>query len=388
VPPTGLPFADLRPGQTRNLPTRLVSLNPPDPQSGVRLPEKGEALAIGDIREVNSSSRVQKALTRLQAEKAATTVSQLVMWNVASGLEWPTIAELSRDWANRYELALARDFVDRLDGDAVAEGDSGQILFEIVGKDPTGETRAADLKKAFEGKIVLGLRAGLGIPARPSRPSLACRVQIKSDEVQVQLSSSDPAGRNWIPLGKFALAAADAKGDAGALKLADALAEGLIGRLVRAQVVKGARQKGKLTYGLRIDTCQWTRILTRLVNPNCYEPEARPDGGFLQVRHACKALGSSLLPTYPRPGSVADPLPDQHDGMDLGSHRRSTPLPLISTAGPLHDRHEPRSRISGHRHRDRAVSSRAAALEDRYISPPNRSPLPPGRRPPPGPPTV
>jgi hypothetical protein len=260
VPPTGLPFADLRPNQTRNLPTRLVSLNPPDPQSGVRLPEKGEALTIGDIRDVNTSSRVQKALSRLQAAKAATTVSQLVMWNVASGVEWPTIAELSREWANRYELALARDFVDQLDGDAVAEGDSGQILFEIVGKDPAGETRAADLKKAFEGKIVLGLRAAMGIPARPSRPSLACRVQVKSDEVQVQLSSSDAAGRNWIPFGKFALAAADAKGDAGSLKLADALAEGLIGRLVRAQVVKGARQKGKLTYGLRIDNASPLRL--------------------------------------------------------------------------------------------------------------------------------
>ena len=30
----------------------------------------------------------QKALRRLAAEKAATTVSQLVMWNVAAGLDW------------------------------------------------------------------------------------------------------------------------------------------------------------------------------------------------------------------------------------------------------------------------------------------------------------
>ena len=34
VPPTDLPSALLKPGQTRHLPTRLVSLSPPDPQEG------------------------------------------------------------------------------------------------------------------------------------------------------------------------------------------------------------------------------------------------------------------------------------------------------------------------------------------------------------------
>src|SRR5262249_14122143 len=51
-----------------------------------------------------------------------------------------------------------------------------------------------------------------------------------------------------------------AKGDEGALKLADAVAEGLIGRLVRAQVVRGERQKGKLTYGIRIDNASPLRL--------------------------------------------------------------------------------------------------------------------------------
>jgi hypothetical protein len=78
-------------------------------------------------------------------------------------------------------------------------------------------------------------------------------VQLKAGELQVQLSSSDASGRIWVPFGKFTLPAPAAEGDAYVQKLADALAEGLIGRLVRAQVVKGARQKGKLTYGLRID---------------------------------------------------------------------------------------------------------------------------------------
>ena len=41
-------------------------------------------------------SRVQKALKRLAADKAATSVSQLVMWNLAAGLDWETIAQMSQ----------------------------------------------------------------------------------------------------------------------------------------------------------------------------------------------------------------------------------------------------------------------------------------------------
>ena len=87
VPPTSLPFANLKPGQKRNLPTRLVSLSPPDPQSetGVSFPAKDERLQLGDISQVNADPRVQKALKRLAADKAPTTVSQLVMWRLASG---------------------------------------------------------------------------------------------------------------------------------------------------------------------------------------------------------------------------------------------------------------------------------------------------------------
>src|SRR5690242_10552444 len=174
VPPTSLPFADLKPGQTRKLPTRLVSLAPPDAQGGVQLPQEGEALRIAAIGEMSENPRVQKALRRLAADKAATTVAQLVMWNVAAGLDWGTIAQLSQRWANRYELTLARDFVDRLDADTPAEFESGRILFQIDGQDEAARAIATDLRKALDGKIVLGLQARMGIPARPGRPALAC----------------------------------------------------------------------------------------------------------------------------------------------------------------------------------------------------------------------
>ena len=70
-----------------------MSITAPDPEHGLRLPEKGEPMRIvGDISQVNDDARVQKALRRLAAEKAPTSLSQLVMWNLAAGLDWSTIA--------------------------------------------------------------------------------------------------------------------------------------------------------------------------------------------------------------------------------------------------------------------------------------------------------
>ena len=139
VPPTSLPFANLKPGQTRNLPTRLVSLSQPDPDSetGVSLPAKGEKLQIGDISQVNGDARVQKALKRLAADKAPATVSQLVMWKLASGMDWANIAQLSAKWANPHELTLAQEFVDRLD--TLPDDETGTILFAIEGVDAAGK---------------------------------------------------------------------------------------------------------------------------------------------------------------------------------------------------------------------------------------------------------
>jgi len=78
VPPTDLPFALLNPGQIRSLPTRLVSVSRPDPDAGLSFPEKGEQLKVGDISQISDNPKVQKALRRLAADKAPTTLSQLV----------------------------------------------------------------------------------------------------------------------------------------------------------------------------------------------------------------------------------------------------------------------------------------------------------------------
>ena len=158
VPPSALPSAVLNAGQTRHLPTRLVSITAPNAQSGRGPARKGrEAEDLGDVTNVNDDPQVQKALRRLTAEMAPTSVSQLVMWRLAAKLDWETIALLSEKWANDYELMLARDFVDHLD--VLPEGETGRLLIEVTGKDAAGEPIAVELGKLLGGKTVLGLLA-------------------------------------------------------------------------------------------------------------------------------------------------------------------------------------------------------------------------------------
>jgi len=251
VPPTGLPFAGLEPGQTRRLPTRLVSLSPPDPERGVRLPEKGERLQVGDVADVTDDARVQKALRRLAADKASTTLSQLVMWRLGAKLEWDVIAALSEKWANRYELALAQDFVDHLD--TLPDGETGRLLFAVEGTNVANAAIAAQVSQTLQQKMVLGLIGEIRIPAHPEGPGVYCRVRITDDHALVQVGSSDAEIQNWVPFGKFSLPLTSPGQTFDAAHFIDALAQGVLNRLVRTQLTKGPREKGKQTYRIRID---------------------------------------------------------------------------------------------------------------------------------------
>jgi len=57
----------------------------------------------------------------------------------------------------------------------------------------------------------------------------------------------------WEPAGKFSLPVELKDGKPEALKFADSLAEGLLGRLVRVQISKAGTVKGKAIYKVRID---------------------------------------------------------------------------------------------------------------------------------------
>ncbi|MBV8232776.1 MAG: hypothetical protein JO329_22570, partial [Planctomycetaceae bacterium] len=271
VPPTSLPFANLKPGQTRHLPTRLVSLAPPDPEDPVALPAKGEKLTLGDIGELTDDARVQTALKRLSADKAPPTVAQLVLWRVTSGLEWDQIAELSKGWANESERALARDFVDRLGNPA--DGESASLFCQVVVADSALQGLADEIGKVLtERKTVtvekvgtfdvratmLGLPVTLSVPAQPRGPAVACKIQLtgtaERPEALVQVATSGASATSWQPAGKFTLPLSREAGPMKAAEVADTLAEGLLGRLVRAQLSKTATKvKGQDVYKVRID---------------------------------------------------------------------------------------------------------------------------------------
>jgi hypothetical protein len=251
VPPSSLPSALLNPGQTRHLPTRLVILAPPDPQEGLKLPEKGEPLRLGDIADVNDNPRVQKALRRLAANAVSKSISRLIMWRLTAGVDWETLAELSNGWANGYELTLARNFVERLD--TLPDGETGRVLFEVDGTDTSSAALAAQVKTALRRQTVLGLMAELGIPTRPEGPAVAFRVRMSPSEAQVLVTSSDATAQKWIPFGKFSLAVVQDQGKMDVGRFADGLAEGVLNRLVRVQLSKGVKDKGKMHYQLRID---------------------------------------------------------------------------------------------------------------------------------------
>jgi hypothetical protein len=281
VPPTGPMATTLRADEEQSLPTNLVSLSGPNDQATVVRPAEGEKLVLSDVAQVSRDERVKAAVKRLGEDKAPENVAQLVMWNVAAGLDWATITRLSRGWANAHEVALARQFVRRLDVSALPAGESGVLYWDVTARDAGGKALAEEMKKLLDGQSVLGLTVKVGVPARPEGPALACRVALgaKGDEAVVSVSASGGGGGTWEPMGKFGLPAADKDhqdraANVRAAELASAVTEGVLGRLVRVQLTKGPKVKGKDTFRIRIDNAS-PLILNGLALSG---PGTAPDG--------------------------------------------------------------------------------------------------------------
>ena len=104
---------------------------------------------------------------------------------------------------------------------------------------------------------MLGLPVKPTVPSRPDAPGVACKVQLKgtaeAPEAQVQVAISDGPATAWVPVGKFTLPVEGKDGKVEGEKFADSLAEGILGRLISAQLSKGPMVKGKQTYKVRID---------------------------------------------------------------------------------------------------------------------------------------
>jgi hypothetical protein len=248
VPPTGPPYAVIAPNQTRNLATRLVSLSPPGEDGKAAMPDQGEKLTLGDVAQLNDDPRVASAVRRLAEQKAPSVPSQLVMWNVAAGLDWKAIANLSKGWADPRDLDLARQFVANLD--SASKGDAGRIYVEIAGRGPLAD----ELKKVFKDATVLGLKAEARVPSAPSGPSLALTIGVpaeSSGKAEVAVRSSDGRGR-WVDAFKLSVPVDLKDGKPDAPAVADAVADGVLARVIDAKLVKGKKVKGKDSYSVQV----------------------------------------------------------------------------------------------------------------------------------------
>jgi len=231
-------------------------------------------------------------------------VAQLVMWRVGSNLDWETIARMSKGWSNAQELSLAKDFVEKLD--ALPEADTGSLLCEVRAAGADQSAIAAELNKRLDGQIVLGLPVKTVVPARPEGPSVACRVQLtgtaEKPEAQVQVAKSGGAAAGWVPVGKFTLPVELKDGKVQEAAFGDALADGILSRLVRAQMTKGPMVKGKPTYKIRIDNASPLILNGLAVQGTLSQPEDQP-----------KVLAGISIPpsknmTVPATGEVVEQL--------------------------------------------------------------------------------
>jgi hypothetical protein len=219
------------------------------------MPRKGEALEIRDVDTIEAiSPRLQNVVKRLAEERAPETVAQLVLWHLGHGIDWPTLVQLSRPWANPGEVALARQFVDR-QGEPESAGrvaDTGALFYDLSAARPAHERLASDVRKLLDTRPLLGLTARPGVPARPNGPALACRVEIAGAAASVRVSASDEAGTSWVELGNFSLPILKAGGTPlTPAELADRWAEGLLDRLVRVRLTR--QGPGKDAYRIRIE---------------------------------------------------------------------------------------------------------------------------------------
>ena len=271
VPPTGLPFAALKPGQKRELPTRLVSLSPAAADGSVAMPAKGESLRLGDVSTLRGGGQAGEALRRLALVKAPTRVAQMAMWNVAQGYDWDTIARLAKPWGNHYELTLAREFVDGLSERQDAE--PGRLFFEGAAADDAARGRADEVTAALKDKMVIGLRATEGVPSAPEEPAVGCKVRLNGEEAVVQVAATGKLGRKWVPFGKFTVPTAKSGEEFDPKAFGDALAGGVLDRLVRATLSHGPREKGKPTYRIKVENAS-PLILNGLAIAGAAENEA------------------------------------------------------------------------------------------------------------------
>jgi len=222
------------------------------------MPAQGEKLTVGEMSQVNNDPWAQAAMKRLAEHKAPTNVAQLVIWNVADGFNWDSIARFSQGWANAQEITLARQFADRLRetlGDGKPATQAPALFGEFTARDSENQVRLAEFGKLLEGNPVLGLTYHSGVPVRPTGPALACRIRLDNHEALVQLSSSSDDATSWVPVGKkFSIPLIDDQSrPKKTSEVVNALAQEILDHLTNARLIAGPKVQGKPTFQIRID---------------------------------------------------------------------------------------------------------------------------------------
>jgi hypothetical protein len=249
-------------------------MNGPDEKARPVVPVDGEKLRIMGIDDLTPDGRTREALKRLAEIKAPRTVAQMVFWYVTDGADWDNVGRLSIGWGNASELALARKFVADLgrrdDSSSEAQADPGLLYWEIKADGQQQTELIEGLRKLWEKCPVLGLTAKEGIPARPDGPALSCQAEISDASIKVKLSASHPSGSDWIVVERFQIkrSLSDAvksdpanqtptltpeqKKEREAALLGDALAAGMVERLVRVRLDRGPRVNGRESFRIKI----------------------------------------------------------------------------------------------------------------------------------------
>jgi hypothetical protein len=149
-------------------------------------------------------------------------------------------------------MALARRLVDRIEGDHAApnkDENHNTIYWDIVARDEALGASADRLRAALTGRPVLGIKSRpASAPDRPEGPSLAIRVALdgppENPRAQVSINASDAGSGRWEPLGRFKLPEVKGVQAREPADLAGAIAEGVLGHLVRVELIKGSDANG------------------------------------------------------------------------------------------------------------------------------------------------
>ena len=162
------------------------------------------------------------------------------------------------------------------------------------------------------GKIgLLGLQSSRASPLVRAGPALACKIVLTdSGDAELTLGTSDSRGTSWVSSGKLSVPiarelpattpdgkelTAEEQTELKTALLADAMAEGVLSRLVRAQLTKGPRVQGKETYRIRSGQREPTGLERRGAERSGRGAEARPTG-----------LAGISLPPLEEPDAAGD----------------------------------------------------------------------------------